>query len=964
MKRYRPRSFVARRLRFEPLEKRCVMDGVGLGADGYLTLSFAPDGASVAGQPSELATTFDALATRQAWQDAILRAFQTWAVYVNADVGLVTDSGDAFGTPGATRRDPRFGDVRIAGVEMAPQIGAISVPITSVVSGTWHADVVFNTAFAYQSLDDVFAIALHEAGNVLGLLDNDDPNSPMKAGPIPTAIVPTPADIAALQTLHGVRAPDINELDDSNEPEPNDTRGTANEWEPGATDGGVEGSFPALAYGDVQNAADIDYFALETPDGYAGPVTVRLRSDGVSLLRARLSIETAAGATLASASGAGDRGDTVTLTLPSITPGQTLYVRVAGAPAAGLYGVGGYALSASFDAVNVVSAARLAEATDGSLRGVELDDLDDVFDAAVDYFRDELGANDSLATATLLADAAGFAAAARYETRASVGFAGDADYYRLTSSIPAGAGVVYVGVRSLDRGRLVPGAQLLDALGQVIPTRVLVNGAGELLVEADVTNAGDLYVRVAAADDAGPFTLGNYAVSVTAAAAAQQMTSLGEGDLATLAAQNQHSVYVAEPQLMHLTLEASPAATTGDVVVVAEVRSAAGAVVYRVAARPGATRSAGAVFLPIGEYSVLVSAVAAPGVAVGPLTYALRGAGFSDPFVGDGSDPTNNPFVCGSGNPGFYCYPGGIVSSDPFLWDDFVQQLPTPPPPVPMPEAITLLLGDWWRWVWASFGGNGPPLASDDSYSEGGASSGFARLSTPRSVLTNDIEPNGDPMVALLEGPATGGTVTLRGDGTFTFVPAPGFAGAATFNYRSFDFAASSNLATVTVQVAPQGLPGDYNDDGTVDALDYDVWVAGYGAGVLGADGNGDGAVDLADYSIWRDNLGRTATPALALLRAPAPHAAEPAPSPASRATSDAAASLADARPRRLFAPPVRASLAPEPVPIAPRPQPRRLDAAALDEALASMALEQQQEEAPPPQPTRRRGVLRPPLGR
>ncbi len=51
-------------------------------------------------------------------------------------------------------------------------------------------------------------------------------------------------------------------------------------------------------------------------------------------------------------------------------------------------------------------------------------------------------------------------------------------------------------------------------------------------------------------------------------------------------------------------------------------------------------------------------------------------------------------------------------------------------------------------------------------------------------------------------------------------------------------------------------LAGDYDRDGDVDADDYNVWSASYGAtGTgLGADGNGDGVVNAADYTIWRDN--------------------------------------------------------------------------------------------------------------
>jgi endonuclease/exonuclease/phosphatase family metal-dependent hydrolase len=51
-------------------------------------------------------------------------------------------------------------------------------------------------------------------------------------------------------------------------------------------------------------------------------------------------------------------------------------------------------------------------------------------------------------------------------------------------------------------------------------------------------------------------------------------------------------------------------------------------------------------------------------------------------------------------------------------------------------------------------------------------------------------------------------------------------------------------------------LPGDYNSDGAVNALDYDTWKAAFGSTNAAADGNGDGTVDAADYTVWRDHFG------------------------------------------------------------------------------------------------------------
>ncbi len=52
--------------------------------------------------------------------------------------------------------------------------------------------------------------------------------------------------------------------------------------------------------------------------------------------------------------------------------------------------------------------------------------------------------------------------------------------------------------------------------------------------------------------------------------------------------------------------------------------------------------------------------------------------------------------------------------------------------------------------------------------------------------------------------------------------------------------------------------PGDYNDDGAVDAADYTVWrdsLGQIGAG-LAADGDANGTVNAADYDLWRVHYG------------------------------------------------------------------------------------------------------------
>jgi hypothetical protein len=64
------------------------------------------------------------------------------------------------------------------------------------------------------------------------------------------------------------------------------------------------------------------------------------------------------------------------------------------------------------------------------------------------------------------------------------------------------------------------------------------------------------------------------------------------------------------------------------------------------------------------------------------------------------------------------------------------------------------------------------------------------------------------------------------------------------------------------VNVTLQNLPGDYNGDGNVNALDYSIWATDFGntGDFQPADGNLDGIVNAADYTVWKDNVGNTAS--------------------------------------------------------------------------------------------------------
>jgi hypothetical protein len=77
------------------------------------------------------------------------------------------------------------------------------------------------------------------------------------------------------------------------------------------------------------------------------------------------------------------------------------------------------------------------------------------------------------------------------------------------------------------------------------------------------------------------------------------------------------------------------------------------------------------------------------------------------------------------------------------------------------------------------------------------------------------------------------------------------------------DFSTQINL-TPTSTLSPtlgNSLPGDGNNDGKVDGVDYIIWLNNYGTNQSGAsngDFNNDGKVDGIDYVVWLNNYGNT----------------------------------------------------------------------------------------------------------
>jgi CSLREA domain-containing protein len=124
------------------------------------------------------------------------------------------------------------------------------------------------------------------------------------------------------------------------------------------------------------------------------------------------------------------------------------------------------------------------------------------------------------------------------------------------------------------------------------------------------------------------------------------------------------------------------------------------------------------------------------------------------------------------------------------------------------------------RSVTATFNiANSAPVAADDDYSvdEDGTLTANGETN-PSGVLANDTDADSDDsLTATLVDNVDNGSLTLNGDGTFTYEPNLNFNGEDTFTYKVSDGTAESNVATVRVTVNPvDDDPVAVNDQATV----------------------------------------------------------------------------------------------------------------------------------------------------
>jgi hypothetical protein len=574
------------RLRAEPLEGRDTPATFGIPwPDGqHLTLSLAPDGTPIGGSPSVLTSLLQNLGPSANLD--VLRAFQTWVAQANLNIGLVSDNGAAFGTGGAVQGDPRFGDVRVGGRSLAPDVLALTAPYA--FADNYSGDVVVNTAAGFGPAGyDLYTALLQESGHALGIGNSPDVDSVMYASYQGARAGLSDGDVASVQSLYGARTPDQFEGTTGN-----DTLATATDY-----------SQPLEA--DLTTAQDVDVYKVTT-DPLATGLTVSLHAAGLSLVTANVELLDAAGNVVASAAATDPTQNDVTLSADAGGPG-TYYVRVSAARG-DVFGVGAYDLSVT---------QRSPVATVTGLVGPMVDDT---------------GVNDTPATATPLAPADLVGPQDEYHADGSFGSPSDADVYQVVMPAP-GSGQpenLVATVWGHDGAVLNPWVEVDDAAGRTLPADVITADGNTTTVQARALQPGGVYF-VKLTSDTG--SVGEYSLSCDARPDTLTTPRGATGTLDAAHPSAARTVALSQTDQVHFVLAA--VGSSGQAVLT--VTAADGAPVAQLTVPVGRGQSAD-VLLPAGSYRVTVSALGGS-----PVSFALGLNAVTDPVVALGSDPTGTP---------------------------------------------------------------------------------------------------------------------------------------------------------------------------------------------------------------------------------------------------------------------------------------------------------------------------------
>jgi Matrixin len=628
--------------RLEQLEDRLTPSNLGQPwpDPGHLTLSFVRDGTNAGGAPSGLFNLLNSQASTSSWETEILRAFQTWAVNTNANIGVVSDGGQALGTTGAVEGDSRFGDIRIASKVLAPSAVSTASPF-SWSGTTWSGDLLLNSLYQFgtngQAAYDLYTIALHEAGHVFGLEDtNVSSASAMYDSYIGPRTGLSAQDIADVQSLYGVRSPDLFNRIYSNHSF--------------STAAPISNDPSQLAFeADISKLGEADYYKITTPlTALLGTWTVKVQTSGLSLLVPSVSVYDASYHLLKSAVASNPLNGDLSITISSALPLSSYYIKVTDATSS-VFGIGSYRVYLSYH--NLVTT-------------LESNVLFPLVNLVGHLY-------DTIQTALPLLPAFGEDKPDQrfdYVWRDSITDSTDKNFYQIQSpSAPCGTSfVMHTIAWEMDPNGLHPVVHVFDAQQNPIALQVLGNSDGMYSIQIPgMAPSSTYYVEVAALNPNGPNNTGRFVLGIKFDAnhAPVKLDTLESSSLSTASSVSVSTLTMNQNALFHFSLGAANGSTSSSGVVTMVIYDQSGNVVFTINAPTSQPPVTGVVYLSAGTYTVRTSIKSTSGMFL-PINYWLLGELLSDP-IGPYMASTTNSSTSSTSAPsgGGYSYSGSSSTS-------------------------------------------------------------------------------------------------------------------------------------------------------------------------------------------------------------------------------------------------------------------------------------------------------------
>jgi hypothetical protein len=205
--------------------------------------------------------------------------------------------------------------------------------------GSDAGDVVFNSNINWQinTQYDVETVAIHEIGHALGMSHSQITTAVMYAYYIATKQSLTSDDTAGIQSIYGTR-----QYDQFNSNGRSDGSYTRAVNVSSYIDGNGQVAIPGL---DITTVGQSQWFSVTVPSTTTGTMVATAQSSNLSSLSPKVTVYTSS-LTVVGTAGSTNLGDTVSVSISGVQPGQTYLVRAAGNGGGNV--IGGFGLELNF----------------------------------------------------------------------------------------------------------------------------------------------------------------------------------------------------------------------------------------------------------------------------------------------------------------------------------------------------------------------------------------------------------------------------------------------------------------------------------------------------------------------------------------------------------------------------------------------------------------------------------------